>query len=773
MTSACPAEFSVYIGQDTSHLKAMVVKKPRRTSRGCDRASELQPTPSDSPVVSDDDGIDVGYDSASGSEKKPSNPGDRSTVEHLPPLDSDGSESGSSSDGDENPVGDIPLRWYDGYDHIGYTQDGEKIIPQNKPSALDLAADPHAWRKVYDEKNDRVIELSHEELRMVARMRAGRYPTRDTAESTGIDEVVAWSGPVEESAITSGPEPKRRFLPSRHEARQVVALVRAMREGKIKRPSERALENDSDIYHYDIWKDHEPKTRDDMSKSERARDIMRVPAPKPPLPTHAESYNPPEEYLPSANEAKKWRKLPPEERGSKFLPTKYTTLRHVPNYDDFIRERFERCLDLYLAVRIKRDHAKLEADDLVPDLPNPDELHPFPTDVVATHTLPARARSIDIHPGGTWLVAAGDDGRVRLIEASTGFIAVTWDVSALVDEIDGIRPPVNAVAWCPNEHAYVFIAAVGKAVVVISAASRLGLNVDETANVMRNVARDDDETAVNGDDKGDGAAKERARESGIIWEERFIKDEDPDTGVTNGEEGKSNDDEGGSAIVIVRHPRLVRTVCWHRKGDYFAVVCRDGNSGTVAVHRLTRRASQVPFKKAALVQTVRFHPTRPFFIVATTHRVRVYNLAVQAIVKSLRPGVSWISSVDVHPSGDHILVSSYDRRVCWFDLDLSVRPYKTLRNHEKAVRVAKYHPRLPLFADASDDGSCHVFHATVYDDLAKNALVVPVTRINSCSRVVDALGVLDVAWHPRLPWLFTAGADNTLRLMTDCWQGQK
>lgn len=754
----------------------MIVKKPRRAPKDSVQASEFQPSPSDSPVVSDDDGIDVGFENAGETEKNLANPVSLLATEHLSSLDSDGSESGSSSDGDENPVGNIPLRWYDGYDHIGYTRDGEKIIPRNKPSALDLAADPHAWRKVYDEKNDRVIELSHDELRMIARMRAGRYPSRDTPESTGIDEVVAWSGPVEISAITSAPEPKRRFLPSRHEARQVVALVRAMREGKIKRPSERALENDSDIYYYDIWKDHEPKTREDMSKSERARDIMRVPAPKPPLPTHAESYNPPEEYLPSANEAKKWRKLTPEERGSKFLPAKYTTLRHVPNYDDFIRERFERCLDLYLAVRIKRDHAKLEADDLMPDLPSPDELHPFPTDVVATHVLPARARSVDVHPGGMWLVVAGDDGRVRVIEASTGFIAVTWDVAALVDEIDGLRPPVNAVAWCPNELAYVFVAAVGKAVVVISAAAMLGMNVDETANVMRNVGQDEDEATANGgagSEKADSAAKERTHESGIVWEDRSITKENPDTEASNKEENASDSDQESSAVVIVRHPRLVRTVCWHRKGDYFAAVCRDGNSGTVAVHRLTRRASQVPFKKAALVQTVKFHPTRPFFIVATTHRVRVYNLAVQAIVKTLRPGVSWISSIDVHPSGDHILVSSYDKRVCWFDLDLSVRPYKTLRNHEKAVRVAKYHPRLPLFADASDDGSCHIFHAAVYDDLAKNALVVPVTRINSCSRVIDALGVLDIAWHPRLPWLFSVGADNTLRLLTDCWQGQK
>lgn len=39
-------------------------------------------------------------------------------------------------------------------------------------------------------------------------------------------------------------------------------------------------------------------------------------------------------------------------------------------------------------------------------------------------------------------------------------------------------------------------------------------------------------------------------------------------------------------------------------------------------------------------------------------------------------GVKWISSMAIHRSGDHVLTGSYDRRVCWMDLDLSSKPYK-------------------------------------------------------------------------------------------------
>lgn len=35
--------------------------------------------------------------------------------------------------------------------------------------------------------------------------------------------------------------------------------------------------------------------------------------------------------------------------------------------------------------------------------------------------------------------------------------------------------------------------------------------------------------------------------------------------------------------------------------------------------------------------------------------------------------------MDVHPSGDHLIVGGYDRKLCWFDLELSEKPYKVLK----------------------------------------------------------------------------------------------
>lgn len=51
-------------------------------------------------------------------------------------------------------------------------------------------------------------------------------------------------------------------------------------------------------------------------------------------------------------------------------------------------------------------------------------------------------------------------------------------------------------------------------------------------------------------------------------------------------------------------------------------------------------------------------------------------------------------------------------------------------------------------------------------DLMTNPLIVPVKILRGHS-VVKFQGVLDVAFHPSQPWVFTAGADTTICLFTD------
>jgi len=210
----------------------------------------------------------------------------------------------------------------------------------------------------------------------------------------------------------------------------------------------------------------------------------------------------------------------------------------------------------------------------------------------------------------------------------------------------------------------------------------------------------------------------------------------------------------------------LKYVTWHYKGDYFATVCPEGNKSAVLIHQLSRMQTQNPFAKSkGFVQCVRFHPSKPYFFVATQRHIRIYNLAQQKLQKKLLSGSRWISSLHIHPGGDNVIMGSYDKRVCWFDLDLGSKPYKILRYHKYAVRSTKFHARYPLFASCSDDGFIHVFHGMVYSDLLQNPFIVPLKVLRG-HEVVKDLGVLDIVFHPYQPWIFSCGADGTVRLYT-------
>lgn len=91
------------------------------------------------------------------------------------------------------------------------------------------------------------------------------------------------------------------------------------------------------------------------------------------------SYRPPEEFLFTEEETLQWDGEHPDDRRTDNKPENYNNLRKVPAYEKFLKERFERCLDLYLAPRQRKMKMNVNKEDLIPKLPSPKDLQPFPT----------------------------------------------------------------------------------------------------------------------------------------------------------------------------------------------------------------------------------------------------------------------------------------------------------------------------------------------------------------------------------------------------------
>ncbi|CAO3624585.1 unnamed protein product [Mucor fragilis] len=624
-------------------------------------------------------------------------------------------DSDSSTEETENTIGNVPLEWYNDLPHIGYDIDGKKILKPATGDELDkfLATmeDPDSWKTVKSDKEGKDIVLDDRELDIIQRLQRGIIPdsTYDPYEPT-----VEWfTSKTEEMPLSARPEPKSRFVPSKWEHKKIMKIVRAIRQGRIvpRKPK------DEKPRFYNLWGD------DDAPREDH---IMHIAAPKMKLPEHDESYNPPAEYLPDEQETKEWNEMDEEDRPKNYLPKKFNSLRHVPAYDQFIQERFHRCLDLYLAPRVRKNRLNIDPESLVPKLPSPKDLRPFPThQSISYEGHTARIRALSVHPNGLYAISGSDDNTCRLWEVLTGRCLTMW-------KFDGV---IHALGWCPNPDVWLFAISVGHGEVHLISPPKLcsaeqAMNTDQFTKSGFAITNDDNKQAV---------TWIRASEA---------------------------DEEKYGYKVRIQHTQVVKQITWHRKGDYLATVSPDAKNLAVLIHQVTKHQTQSPFKRLkGLVQKVAFHPIKPIFFVATQIYVRVYDLMQQQLVKTLQTSVKWVSSIDIHPGGDNVIIGSYDKRVCWFDLDLSSRPYKSLRYHNKAVRQVSFHKRYPLFASSSDDGTIQIFYGMVYNDLLQNPLIVPV-KILRGHETKDGLGVLNIEFHPTQPWIFSTGSDGTLRLWT-------
>ncbi|XP_065191729.1 ribosome biogenesis protein bop1-like [Sycon ciliatum] len=633
---------------------------------------------------------------------------------------SDLAEESDASDEEDmrNTVGNVPLEWYKDQKHVGYTLDGKKILKSASnmdeiDAFLDRMDNPDFGRTVTDPQTGQSRVLTDDEVAMIERMTQGLYPHEDFDPHAPY--VDFFTNEVEPHPLQDMPDPKRRFVPSKWEHKRVMKMVRAIRNGWIKPPSEKEAEK---TRYHDIW------ATSDSNLATRRNPLLMA-APKMKLPGHAESYNAPPEYLPTAEEIQKWKDTDVEDRKQNFLPQEFSNLRSVPAYRNFITERFDRCLDLYLCPRQRKSRLNVDPEDLIPKLPKPRDLQPFPTtEAVVYNGHSSIVRSVSFEPSGQWFASGGEDCTVRLWETATGRCVRCLKLDK----------PVVSVAWCPNPAVNLVLVASGKDVLVLNP----GLVSKSTCSATDAQIRSFD-------------ASSTANDQLVTWQESTAED--------------SMDE---SVRLVLQHHKTIDQVTWHGKGDYFASLSKDQNnpSKSVFLHQLSKRRTQCTFGTVkGLPQCCLFHPTMPFFFLATQRSIRVYNLQKNELKKKLTPGAKWISSLAVHPQGDNVICGSYDLKLSWFDMDLSTEPYKTLRHHRQAIRQVAFHKRYPLFASASDDGSVIVCHGTVYSDLLKNPLIVPV-KVLKGHGIVDGRSVFDCQFHPSQPWILSAGADNSIRLFS-------
>lgn len=105
---------------------------------------------------------------------------DMSNAKHEKESDNEYEYDSSDEEDIRNTVGNVPLKWYDEYDHIGYDWAGKKILKPEKGDELDSflkrMEDPSFWRTIKDPQTGQDVVLKDDDIDLIVKIQKQKIP---------------------------------------------------------------------------------------------------------------------------------------------------------------------------------------------------------------------------------------------------------------------------------------------------------------------------------------------------------------------------------------------------------------------------------------------------------------------------------------------------------------------------------------------------------------------------------------------------------------------
>lgn len=500
-------------------------------------------------------------------------------------------------------TGNVPREWYNQYDHSGYDINANKVIKppkeDNIESFLRKAEQKNWWRNIYDEMNNKTIFISDKDLELIKRIRKNFFANKNAAEDDYFERNI----PKQITPISGKLPWKRSFELSRHELKAINRIRRAIKNGDIKLDQKKANEEDKV---YDLWQFE--NTDPNQLAYQPGKGFA---APKRDLPDTELSYNPPDNYIESNPDDVK----------------QFDALRKIPKYAKFIEENYDRCVDLVMSSRFVKKKTDLKIEDILPALPKPEELKPFPAkENVSYKGHNSFVNALVCDPSGKFLVSGDHGGEVIFWDVLTGKSIKKIDVADHVLSIS-YNNTLNLVTVCGKERVYFLLPPFLEKKTKSEITSLIDTKIkplilaknQEELNAADDEAESGDEAENNTNEKKEKKIEAAAAvKNKKVYEWKIPKE--------NSEKAKN-----GIVFYIKWFDGVIKNLTWHNKGDYFSVLANNaGGKAQIYVHSLSRLVHQKPFSKIkGVINAVCFHPNKPHFIVATNSNIFVYNLQKQ------------------------------------------------------------------------------------------------------------------------------------------------
>lgn len=598
-------------------------------------------------------------------------------------------------------TGDVPRKWYKDFDHAGYDIESKKV---EKPAEEDeiakflaKAKNKDWWRNITDEMNNQTVFISDKDLAIIQRIRAGMYADKKIQDDEYFEEDL----PYQMFPLSNHTPGKRKFTASHHEKKMINRLAKLIELGILKPKSElkdKPIQDLADIWNYENSNPgiYHPTKGYSMPKLE--------------FPDHDLSYNP-----------------APDVTDREAIDS----LRKIPKYNKLINDQFDRCLDIFQSARVLKKKLDLKEEDILPKLPKPEELKPYPTrDNITFKGHDNVVKCLCVDNTGDYLISADSAGFVHFYDTLTTKILHKVHINDKIISLS-FNKVLNITVVCCEGSLY-FIRPV-------FLEKRINNDIIYS-NILPKINEKIIEMKENSEDNKKPLYDWKA------FDKKSIK-------------------RNGILFSIQWNDGALLSFQWHAKGDFFATLNKNQlGQSQIYIHNLSSLEYFSPLaKNKGNITCMSFHPSKPHFYVCTHSNIMIYDLKQQELIRKFVSNLKNIKHIQIHPLGSDFIVGTLEGQVAWFQADLSEKPYHIMEYHQTKIKSIAYHQSYSLFASASKDGDVLLYHGKVFDDFLQDPLIVPLNKLKPVNKT-PMNDVNSIVFHPINPWIFTCGSDKLITM---------